>query len=641
MPGIQSRHSEEPFPRGRTSGQNTPPGAGPKRLNAGRRTKSAADEPIDGLPEAKIPFPSTGESSHARPPVINPRVAPRQQPSLGLRRQPSSSLQLNIPPTPPQVATDSQTWSATTTSAYSYDPERPTSSMIRKKSGEILKPSLKTRSLSTPHLPIRTQNSTKSEPATPCGGGAGDGDEERHKNVRFAGETGQADDKLENVVLFSREQKVTAVSKAADGPEGYYPTETETEGDTSGSEYVQFRTRRNLAAQQIDEAERLSLAEHSSKVPRVAVDWSPASREGLQHEHVVLERVELPASGTDPLNLRGTVLVRNVAFQKWVAVRFTMDHWQTVSEVSGTHVNHLPPTTTGGTGWDRFSFAIKLEDFKRKLDERELLLCIRFSVEGKEWWDANDGNNYRFGFKRTKKMNKRVFESEAAAARRAAVLPTPPLPGTRGSGFGRHTGWNYPGMGTVDPSGTPLGVLGTVNKAPEPVYSAPSPPDVHEHLMLKAYCAPAPPLSPPKEKTCHPESPRKPSSSVVGGQFATLAPPTGGHSRRRSWGGEGMGEDVDWTEGPAPESSKQPPVSLFTPPSSNMSSPPNPVGVPESPSTATSSPSSSDSSPPRSNNVISLPDVVIDPQEQDQMVEASSGINSNSYNEFVSRPRLL
>ena len=194
-------------------------------------------------------------------------------------------------------------------------------SMIRKKSGEVVKPSLKQRSMSTPDL---TRQADQPAPDSPEDEQRDFG-EERSKSVRFADTDEAADGQaLENVVLFLREQKVTAIGKAAD-PDRAGATDTETDIDTDASDFVQFRTRRNAAAQKTDD-DRLVM-EGGSTVPRVKVDFSPDSQELLKGEHVVMERIEL-ATDAGPLHLKGTVIVKNVSFQKWVAVRFTIDHWQ-------------------------------------------------------------------------------------------------------------------------------------------------------------------------------------------------------------------------------------------------------------------------------------------------------------------------
>lgn len=381
---------------------------------------------------------------------------------------------------------------------------------------------------------------------------------------------------------------------------------------------------------------------------------------------------------------------------------------RTVSEVAGIHVSHLPTSTTGDEGWDRFSFTIKLEDFKRKIEEKELLLCVRFSVDGREWWDSNLGDNYRFNFRKVKPARRsRMFEIGSSTGadsppHRAIPFPTPPLPGMRASGFGRATGWNFPGMGS--PNASPSkGVLGTVNRpSPPAVPSEPSPdvpafrvagattissppafpvpklPDVHDHLKLKAYCAPTLPLSPPKEDLpvirtpskddvpeLEPSRGRQPAMSmVINGQYATTLPlpfeNKRGHERRRSWGGEVVddetmptwrestgdsppivstvvqtaepgnvssnsashqGEDFGRAGSSAASSQAAKGLDLFTPPSSALSTPPLPnmLPVPESPSTASASPVSETGSP--AEGEFSLPEVVIDGNERDRRLE--------------------
>ncbi|KDR86069.1 hypothetical protein GALMADRAFT_401101 [Galerina marginata CBS 339.88] len=91
-----------------------------------------------------------------------------------------------------------------------------------------------------------------------------------------------------------------------------------------------------------------------------------------------------------PLTLTGTLLVRNVTYQKTVAVRFTLDEWHTTSEVLAKHersLASLPSSFTAredrrvcspyaldnttafraGEGevpaWDRFRFEVSLEDY--------------------------------------------------------------------------------------------------------------------------------------------------------------------------------------------------------------------------------------------------------------------------------------
>lgn len=126
--------------------------------------------------------------------------------------------------------------------------------------------------------------------------------------------------------------------------------------------------------------------------------------------NVYLETVYLPR--TRPLTLRGSILVKNIAFEKAVVLRFTFDEWQTTSEVTCRHVCTLPtlpppfPLENPIPGipiltWDRFSFQVSLEYTERWLEERTMFFAARYNVSGfGEWWDNNDGGNYKVLFKK-------------------------------------------------------------------------------------------------------------------------------------------------------------------------------------------------------------------------------------------------
>lgn len=200
-------------------------------------------------------------------------------------------------------------------------------------------------------------------------------------------------------------------------------------------------------------------------------------------------------------------------------------------------------------------------------------MCIRFSVDGREWWDSNNGLNYNFNFKATSPRRTR-HSLPIGFNRDSASIPS--LPGLRQNTRGTFapssriaqqlggpdktatTGardWSFPTLargvmgGPLSPSASGAD---SPKLSPPPVtaYRPPNPPDVHTHLQLKSYCAPSPPISPPKEETFTFSPPsmttspdglspanRSPSLNIVGGQPATtLAPPT--HERRSSWSGK-------------------------------------------------------------------------------------------------------
>ena len=84
----------------------------------------------------------------------------------------------------------------------------------------------------------------------------------------------------------------------------------------------------------------------------------------------------------------GTVVVRNMAFDKKVTVRFTVDGWQSVHDVATCYVND---SHTGRT--DTFSFEIIVPGG----DESEVKLefAVFFETLGQTFWDNNFGDNYR------------------------------------------------------------------------------------------------------------------------------------------------------------------------------------------------------------------------------------------------------
>jgi hypothetical protein len=126
--------------------------------------------------------------------------------------------------------------------------------------------------------------------------------------------------------------------------------------------------------------------------------------------NVYLESISpiLLASARTPL-LRGTVRVRNIAYEKRVAARFTIDDWTTVSEVLARYIGPaIPGAHHHGDGdddgkWDRFAFSISLEFYaprragasSHSQHALALLLAVRFTAPGVgEWWDNNGGDNF-------------------------------------------------------------------------------------------------------------------------------------------------------------------------------------------------------------------------------------------------------
>ncbi|QGA19725.1 hypothetical protein EYB26_007417 [Talaromyces marneffei] len=220
------------------------------------------------------------------------------------------------------------------------DDEGPKPPMVRKKSGELVRPAL------------RSRRRPSSMPGTPT----------FSKNVHF-------DAQLEHIRHFLQLDKPLAVSANTS------PVETYCEEH----EYPFTRPQPS--------------AEWEIKLPNFPSN--PATR---KQQPVRLERVFL---SPDHKNLVGVVSVANLAFQKHVVARFTVDYWKTVSEVTAEY-NHDVRKKQAHHGFDRFDFSIKLSDIT-DLGSKTLQVCIRYIVAGQEYWDNNDSMNYQIQFVKSEK----------------------------------------------------------------------------------------------------------------------------------------------------------------------------------------------------------------------------------------------
>ncbi|TEB31324.1 hypothetical protein FA13DRAFT_1846007 [Coprinellus micaceus] len=226
-------------------------------------------------------------------------------------------------------------------------PGRPNdgSGLIRKKSGQLVKPSLKTSRSTSGGEGLSTYS--KSEPATPS-----------FKAVHF-------DSQLEHVKLFLAEQKPLAVSR--DGS----PTD-----DTSGTD---------------------------SDFPSF-IFWERRETRTHEVDHLGEETSVAPGNNA----ILGRVRVRNIAFVKTVAIRFTFDSWQTTSEVVG-HYHDSP-----SSDFDRFFFTIRLDDLLARIEEKTLVLAVRYSVVGRDYWDNNCGQDYVAKFSRSTPRDRSLSDEESS-----------------------------------------------------------------------------------------------------------------------------------------------------------------------------------------------------------------------------------
>ncbi|OAX32832.1 hypothetical protein K503DRAFT_869933 [Rhizopogon vinicolor AM-OR11-026] len=218
---------------------------------------------------------------------------------------------------------------------------------IRKKSGEPVKPSLKRPKVPSLLIPTTGVGVVKSEPTTPT----------LSKAVHF-------DPKLEHVKLFLAKQKPLAVSRDHD------PT------DTSGTE-SDFPS---FVRGPPDGGPEKQIELQIWNMPSV----SPEDADVILHG--------LTLSQSDK-TIIGTVRVRNIAYEKWVAARFTLDLWQTTSEVTARYTESVD-----GGAFDIFTFSIRLHDMWPRIEGKTMFIALRYSAAGRHFWDNNNGANYMVKF---------------------------------------------------------------------------------------------------------------------------------------------------------------------------------------------------------------------------------------------------
>ncbi|KAI0883576.1 carbohydrate-binding module family 21 protein [Annulohypoxylon maeteangense] len=239
--------------------------------------------------------------------------------------------------------------------------------MVRKKSGELVRPAL------------RAQRRPSSMPGTPT----------FSKAVHF-------DSHLEHVRHFLQVDRPLAVSAGSSPVEAY---ESETEYPFGFEEKASPRS---------------PPFEWELVVHKFPTD-TPIRK-------TLPIRVERVWMSPDQKCLIGSVAVANLAFQKSVTCRFTFDYWKTTSEVAAEYHHEITRPRGAEVGHDRFQFSLKLSDFAN-LEAKTLFFCIRYNVNSLEYWDNNDGLNFQVDFRKKMLPINGKKGVQTAASRPANTLP--------------------------------------------------------------------------------------------------------------------------------------------------------------------------------------------------------------------------
>ncbi|XP_075558146.1 uncharacterized protein LOC142590143 [Dermacentor variabilis] len=112
---------------------------------------------------------------------------------------------------------------------------------------------------------------------------------------------------------------------------------------------------------------------------------SPTFMTRLTSQRVCLESVV--SSGCA---LHAVIRVLNVAFEKLVVLRYSLDNWRSFCDLRAVY---LPGSSDGIS--DRFGVDVYLTP----QGDAQLQMCVRYVVGDQEYWDNNEGANYCFEFR--------------------------------------------------------------------------------------------------------------------------------------------------------------------------------------------------------------------------------------------------
>ncbi|KAL7791587.1 carbohydrate-binding module family 21 protein [Trichoderma ceciliae] len=326
---------------------------------------------VSQIPQPRTPSPPSKESRSGSDDVTPRSIMHTSFSAMTLSELPKSGRRKGhtrsaTDPNASAIMTSAE--NSQTVSEDSEDDLRPKPPMVRKKSGELVRPALRgyKRPSSMPGTPVFT------------------------KAVHF-------DSHLEHIRHFLQVDRPLAVSAGSSPVENY---DSDTEYPFPGGE------------------KRVPVARS------LPFDWqlitnnfphdSPLRRE----LPVRLEKVWL---SPDQKSMLGSVAVSNMSFQKSVVCRFTLDYWKTTSEVVAEFSHEIRPRVTR-VSQDRFTFSIKLSD-TINLELKTLYFCLRYNVNGQEYWDNNNSANFQVDFRKQFKPQNGKNGFQGAASRSANNLP--------------------------------------------------------------------------------------------------------------------------------------------------------------------------------------------------------------------------
>lgn len=273
-------------------------------------------------------------------------------------------------------------------SASDFDDNEPVSlqpPLLRKKSGELIKSSLK----------LNTLSRSNSMPNA--------------KTVRFA-------TTLENIKFFKKSEKPNAVSNdnidknndklSCHSPKPHWDFDSSSSDDDDDDDENQSDISSINNDDNDDAYDKFLTESNSTSKWLIKSNDCPHNPFSLNfgklasNNDVILESVKLNSSGN---SLIGFVYAKNLSFKKKIIVRLTYDNWNSFIEIENSNYissNHIfkyndSSNSNSNNIYDKFSFIIKLDNLNTFSTYLNLEFCIQYIVNGTSYWDNNNHKNYK------------------------------------------------------------------------------------------------------------------------------------------------------------------------------------------------------------------------------------------------------
>lgn len=112
---------------------------------------------------------------------------------------------------------------------------------------------------------------------------------------------------------------------------------------------------------------------------------------GSERPNVYLENIQFKE---ESMQVRATVLVRNISYHKCVTVRFTFDEWKSINEANGVWSDDIRKFDRE-CNFDKFDVVIPLHSYSAEfINCATMRMCVKYNSNGFEYWDNNGGKNY-------------------------------------------------------------------------------------------------------------------------------------------------------------------------------------------------------------------------------------------------------